>query len=141
MIVEWFLALVFIVILGATMLSVYKFIFYQPTATSATQMLAAYQNLFERLEGDFRFAVKADQGQDALTLTDSRQQTVTYSLTDGTLSRKTDSGNTEAMLTSLHSGGFNIASPSRQLVSIWLVPSDSFASPFFTSFALQGGKR
>lgn len=139
--VETVLGLVFVLMLGGTLLSVYQFTTNQPQPTTTSELIGTYHSVFERLRADFRAAVTAGRSRDTLTLTDIHQQTVSWALANGMLTRTPTGGQAQVLLSGLHSGGFEIASPDGQLVSIWLVPADSFAPPFFTSFALRGGKR
>lgn len=136
---ETILGLVFVVMLGATAFSIYQFMAGQPPATASTELLRTYHRLFERLQADCREATTARVTQDALVLTGPRGLHLTYLLRDGALTRQSGADPAQTLLTGLHSGGFVHTEHEPKLVSIWLIPADSFAPPFFTSFALRGG--
>lgn len=136
---ETILGLVFLLMLGATVFSVYQFMADQPKATASTELLATYHGLFERLRADCRAAVSARVGRDTLQLTGAGGQSLTYTLRDGSLIRQSGTEAAQTLLTGLHAGGFVEAESEPKLVSVWLIPADSFAPPFFTSFTLRGG--
>ena len=137
--IETLFMVIFAIMLGATILSVFQFVWNQnnpdPEQGSPQQ---AYHNLFLHLQQDARFSHSVSCDGTHLDLLGNDDRRIRYSIASQTVIRVDKSGYQHVLLRNIASGGWSICPPPRRLFGVWLIPGQQMGHPFFTSFALRG---
>ena len=113
----------------------------RPPSEQAVKWLERYHGLLERLNTDLRLARQVQVQADSLEVTDAGGEPVLYRFQSGSFERQVRNQPAYVFMSGLKSGSFFRGQLLPNLISVLLVPDDTQAPPFFTSFSLRGGSQ